>query len=395
MKYLFEAWRAYLSENIDPKTIEKIEHAIVAAGGEPYIVGGAVRDELIPGTPASKDVDFLIRKLPLPEIAAVLAPLGKVVEVGKSFGVVTATIDGEDFDFAIPRTKEEKTGEKHTDFTVQTDPNAPLEADLGRRDLTINALAKDANGRIVDLFGGVKDIQNRTIRAVGNPKDRFREDPLRMMRAIQFAARFGFNIEPKTAAAIKNLRNELKTVSPERILMELQKAWTKGLANSKILVKLLEQLGIGQMLFGDDFQPYILPGSPDEVVQFVAFFLRGGDYKKIKPTNEMTTTLQLARNVLAADDIWQYVGPNKDKLPLILDILSKTGNSERARWLADIMQKPILPKELDISGNELIQMGLKGAQIGQTMKAILAAIHQDKIDNEHEQILDFLNAKAV
>jgi len=138
MKLLFENWREYkasiLSEIINPATIDKIETALIRAGGESYIVGGAVRDELLPDTPSSKDIDFLVRNLELHQIANALSHLGKVKEVGQAFGVVTATIDGEDFDFAIPRTAETKTGEKHTEFDVETDPNAPIETDLGRRD---------------------------------------------------------------------------------------------------------------------------------------------------------------------------------------------------------------------------------------------------------------------
>ena len=132
MKLLLENWRDFtrLHESIDPVTIEKIESSIEQAGGESYIIGGAVRDELLPDTPPSKDIDFLIRKLSFDQIVNALAPLGKVSQVGKAFGVVTGIIDGEEFDFAIPRTGEEKTGEKHTDFDVATDPNAPIEADL-------------------------------------------------------------------------------------------------------------------------------------------------------------------------------------------------------------------------------------------------------------------------
>ena len=162
MKLLFENWREYktsmLSEIVDPATIDKIETALIRAGGESYIVGGAVRDELLPDTPSSKDIDFLVRNLELHQIVNALSHLGKVKEVGQAFGVVTATIDGEEFDFAIPRTAETKTGEKHTEFDVETDPNAPIEADLGRRDFTINALAKDAEGNIIDLFGGQEDL---------------------------------------------------------------------------------------------------------------------------------------------------------------------------------------------------------------------------------------------
>lgn len=103
----------HLTEAIDPRTIKKIVLAIKDAGGEAYIVGGAVRDKFIPGQPESKDIDFLVTGLERNEIVDAVSHLGKTVEAGAAFGVVTGRIDGEDFDFAIPRAKEEKTGAGH------------------------------------------------------------------------------------------------------------------------------------------------------------------------------------------------------------------------------------------------------------------------------------------
>ena len=213
-----------LHEAVNPQTIKKIQDALKQAGGESFIVGGAVRDSLMPDVPESKDVDFVVTGLSLEDISRILSPLGKVDQVGAAFGVVIAKIDGEDFDIAIPRTGETKTGDGHGDFDVTTDPNASVESDLQRRDFTINAMAKDSEGNIIDQFGGVEDLKNKIIRAVGEPEERFNEDPLRMLRALQFAVRFGFTIEPKTAAAIKKLSAKFKTISEERILGEFKKA---------------------------------------------------------------------------------------------------------------------------------------------------------------------------
>jgi len=337
MKLLLENWRKFarLHEAINPATIEKIESTIEQAGGESYIIGGAVRDELLPDTPPSKDIDFLIRKLPLDQVANALAPLGKVSLVGKVFGVVTAIIDGEEFDFAIPRTGEEKTGEKHTDFDVTTDPNAPIEADLGRRDFTINALAKDSAGNIIDMFGGQEDLQNKTIRAVGDPNERFSEDPLRMMRALQFAVRFDFDIEPETLAAIRNNIDKIDTLAAERVFMEFNKAWTKGSVNSDKLVSLLEETGIGRRLFGDDFDPQVvgIEGSSEDKINgnFIAFFLNGGDFDPMRPTNDMIKHLDIAIAASRdAGEVHEYAVDQREKMPLIANVLGQLGYHQQA-----------------------------------------------------------------
>jgi len=398
MQKLLENWRKYkapmLSEIINPVTIDKIETALIRAGGESYIVGGAVRDELLPDTPSSKDIDFLVRNLELHQIADALSHLGKVKEVGQAFGVVTATIDGEDFDFAIPRTAETKTGEKHTEFDVETDPNAPIETDLGRRDFTINALAKDAEGNIIDLFGGQEDLRNKIIRAVGDPNDRFREDPLRMLRAIQFATRFNFDIEPETAAAIRKNLDKLDSVSEERILLELKKAWTKGSANSVHLIELLYETGIGETLFGFSFRPQsvIMEGEEDKVMgNFIAFFLNGGNYEKLRPTNEMVQYLKLAQVAIKNDTpVHEYAGNQRDKLPLIIDVLDQLDYKEKALNIRDALELPLNAKELDITGHDLMKAGFRGQELGNILRDLLAAVHNQEIKNNYNDLMGYI-----
>tara|TARA_R110002110_G_scaffold210920_2_gene423482 strand:- start:1356 stop:2570 length:1215 start_codon:yes stop_codon:yes gene_type:complete len=399
MKLLLESWRRFvvLHEGISPETIEKIEKAIARAGGESYIVGGAVRDELIPGAPSSKDIDFLIRKLSLDRIKASIQHLGKVKEVGQAFGIVTATIDGEEFDFAIPRTSETKTGEKHTDFEVTTDPNAPIEADLGRRDFTINALARDPRGQVIDMFGGQKDIEQKIIRAVGDANKRFAEDPLRMLRAIQFATRFDFTIEPKTAEAIKKNLDKLDTLAGERILLEFEKAWTKGATNSARFIELLEGTGIGKHIFGETFQPkpVVIPGDSRNKVlgNAMAFFMHGGDYAKMKPSADMAKHIELARTSLSGREVYDYGGKDRDKLELLAEILQQVGypeESEKIRTTLDT-NLPLHPKELAVGGADLVQLGFKGPRIGQIQKRLLQAVHAGEVKNENDQLINYLD----
>jgi tRNA nucleotidyltransferase (CCA-adding enzyme) len=199
--------------------------------GKIYEVGGAVRDKYISSILPDKDKDYLVTGIPLEELCSLLGRFGKVDLVGKSFGVIKFApfkrFDGEHiFDIAIPR-KETSTGPAHRDFKVEYNHSLRVEDDLGRRDFTINAMAEDlSSGELVDPFGGRKDIKKGLIRLT-NP-DSFKEDPLRMLRGIQFAARFEFELEEKTLQSLQENVDLITTVSAERIQEELNKLLLKA-----------------------------------------------------------------------------------------------------------------------------------------------------------------------
>ncbi|MGB8656360.1 MAG: CCA tRNA nucleotidyltransferase [Candidatus Zixiibacteriota bacterium] len=209
---------------------EEIVRAILQKG-RIYEVGGAVRDKYISPILPDKDKDYLVTGIPLDDLCSLLGEFGKVDLVGKSFGVIkflpSKRFDGDRvFDLAIPR-KEYSTGPGHKDFKVEYDPNLRVEDDLSRRDFTINSMAEDlSTGELVDPFGGRKDIKRRLIR-ITNP-DSFKEDPLRMLRGIQFAARFEFDIEENTLKSFEENVDLIATVSSERIQEELNKLLLKA-----------------------------------------------------------------------------------------------------------------------------------------------------------------------
>jgi len=195
--------------------------AIYQAGGRVYEVGGTVRDALL-GHP-HKDKDFLVLKVPIARLTQLLRQHGQVHEVGKSFGILKFRPRGEehDYDVALPRT-EKSTGPHHRDFEVRFDENLPIELDLQRRDFTINAMARECRGGdLVDPFGGQQDLKNRVLKQVFS--ESFVEDPLRLLRAVQFAARFELTIETETLAAMKRHAASIDTVSPERVIEEIGK----------------------------------------------------------------------------------------------------------------------------------------------------------------------------
>jgi tRNA nucleotidyltransferase (CCA-adding enzyme) len=201
--------------------------ALQQRGARVYTVGGTVRDELL-GHPR-KDLDLLVTGLPQPDLLHCLRPYGRVQLTGRAFGVIKLLPhgwDGPPIDVALPRT-EISTGIGHRDFEVTFDHTLPVETDLGRRDFTINAMAIDlADGHLLDPFGGHEDLQQRRLRQVSMVA--FPEDPLRMLRGIQLAARFALQIEPATRESMQTHAAAIATVAPERIAEELRKllqAW--------------------------------------------------------------------------------------------------------------------------------------------------------------------------
>jgi tRNA nucleotidyltransferase (CCA-adding enzyme) len=200
--------------------------------GRLYEVGGCVRDALLYHLPEVKDRDYLVCGIPFERLTQILRQHGRVDLVGRSFGVIKFTPQGANgvYDVSLPR-RERSTGLGHTDFEVDFDPSLSVEVDLGRRDFSINAIARDmADGVLIDPFDGQKDLNDRIIRMVA--PDSFTEDPLRMLRAVQFAARFEFTIAPATYAALVANADLITTVSPERIAEELNKMFVRAVRPS-------------------------------------------------------------------------------------------------------------------------------------------------------------------
>ena len=214
---------------------------------EMYLVGGAVRDILLDRP--TKDFDFVVCGVAAGKLEEFLAERGEVNLVGKSFGIfkfVPASAAAgkaagerfEAFDIALPRTEIAGMSGGYKDFEIQSDASLPIEADLGRRDFTINALAWSwREKKLIDEFSGISDLEGKLIRAINDPETRFQEDYTRMLRAIRFSCQLGFAIEPRTWAAIKKLGKQIKTIAPERIGEEF----------SRIIMSNRAEEGIRQM----------------------------------------------------------------------------------------------------------------------------------------------------
>jgi len=207
------------------EAVTRICRAIQDAGGRALLVGGGVRDLLL--DKEVKDFDIEVFGLEAEKLEDILRPFGKVNPVGKSFGVLKVAINRQiDIDVSLPR-RDSKTGTKHGDFSVSTDPYMAISEAARRRDFTINAILADPlTGQIIDPFHGVDDLKNKTLRVVD--EDTFTDDPLRVLRAMQFVGRFDLKIDPKSQQLMSSMADSLKHLSKERVCEEWRKLLLKA-----------------------------------------------------------------------------------------------------------------------------------------------------------------------
>lgn len=396
-----------INENIINEEISKLEdlpfkNDIMALGGEIYSVGGAVRDEII--GKESKDLDVLITGIPIQTLEKILSEYGKVDAVGKSFGVLKFKSHGssEEIDITIPRIDTSTGGGGYKGFEVQSDHTLSIEDDLIRRDITINAIAKDIYGNYIDPYGGIEDIKSGVIREV-NP-NAFSEDPLRMLRAIQFSSRFGFEIDSETYNKIKKNAYRIKEISPERILIELEKIATKG--DAKIGAINLIDSGLYEKIF--NFKPKFMRTRPWGLVQNIGDFI----YLLLENTNKAS---DIYKNVLKGDNnTFKYINAlekinmlsndirkNRIVSNIMYNISPESLKSEILPEPLRVTSKELLSgkypkslKELKITGNDLLKIGFKQNKgIGQLLKEILSLIYFDKLNNNRDELINYSKKK--
>ena len=381
--------------------------------GEVFAIGGVVRD-LILNKP-NKDIDLVIREIPIDTLIQHLQKFGKVDAVGKSFGVLKF-IDGDglDYDIALPRTDKKNDMGGYRGFDVQSDENLSIEADLERRDAKMNAMAINLNtGKFIDPLGGLDDIENKQISAA-NP-EAFSDDPLRMLRIIQFASRFGFTIEPTTMQMITDNAGKITEIAPERILIELDKIVTKG--NPIIGVSLLASTGLFKQIFGNEisgkqisrinfngirtmgeFLFLMMDGVVQNPAEFYLSRFSTEDAKRDRTYKELQA-LDLAFN---SDLLDQQMTPVKAR-SVVHNMFTTAPQTLESQVIPEAIKNaaqeflqgkyPKTVNELAVNGNDLMNAGLQGKAIGDMQKSMLIKIYADKIRNDREELLSLINDK--
>lgn len=372
--------------------------ALQSAGGEVFFVGGSVRDYFLNKVP--KDIDIAVRLLQYDTIVNILNDFGKVDVVGKSFGVIKfKNNDNFEVEISLPRIDIIDPNSKgHKAIIAQSNPELPITHDLYRRDFTINSIAIDQNLNVIDPYGGLRDIDCKMLKAT-NP-NAFTDDPLRMLRAVQFAARFGFDIEINTLQAIQTKSYLIRTITSERILMEFEKVFDKagdvkqfGFMLSE--TKLFENIFNQNLVFTSLLQLNLLFSLPEFLFdQFLNNFKNESMIPFLK--NKLKIDNETVKKIKAME---VFCNGNKSINQICFDALQFYPkiyelNIYKEHFTNFLDKKyPKSYNELPLTGDQLIEMGYEeGTKIGDIRKKLLNEILSDNLPNNYEACFEFVKA---
>lgn len=393
--------------------------ALEDQGAEIFLVGGIVRDGFL-GI-KSKDVDLLIRKMEISDIIKTISSFGKLTEttVADKMGIIKFAPKNtnlskefleEDIDIALPRTETlmnpiqmEILGIKniHNAFNVNSDKDISIEDDLQRRDFTINSIAIRLDGKIIDPFRGLEDLQKKSIRHTNEKA--FSDDPLRMFRAVQFASRFdGFEIHSSTMKMIIENSEKSTLIAPERIHTELLKIFNKG--NVRKGIRTLRDTNI--LTHFIDFRPSAAVETINTVGDFFFHLCRTG--KKFQSmlngdneTRKAIEAIHFANSIMSKSPVDFSTGKwdmGKIRLALFEAIQISQSVLDSGKLLGPLIQaqsefkKGLFPKslkEIEINGKDLIELGFTpGPELGKQLSTCLELILSEKISNNKSEILE-------
>ena len=378
-----------------PPEIAAILAKLRAAGHEAQAVGGCVRDSLLGRTPG----DWDICTSALPE--AVVACFGEenTIPTGMKHGTVTVRSGSV--------TAEVTTYRSDGAYTDHRRPDAvrflgSLEEDLKRRDFTVNAMALDASGQVVDLFGGQQDLVAGLIRCVGTPEDRFREDALRILRALRFAAWLGFAIEPETGRAMVACRELLHALSPERVLAELRGFLTapKPGAPASAFAPVLAEALPGLTAEAVTAAAPVLNESPADFALRAALLCASLDAPAAEAlADSLRFDGKTKKRFLSFSEALKTPPPRSrgELLPLLrllgwedAALLAALPGKEGFAALAGAAKAALLPLHgsgLALGGEGLLALGAgPGRQVGEILEALLEAVWDGTAENTAESL---------
>lgn len=400
-----------------PKGAEYIIRSLEDAGFEAYIVGGCVRDAILGREPEDWDITTDAKPEEVKSIfrttvdtgiehgtVTVLLPKEEAGEEARSFELTTFRIDGEYKDSRHP---------KQVSFTTS------LTEDLARRDFTINAMAYHMDRGLIDPFLGMKDLENKTLRAVGKAEERFSEDALRMMRGIRFSAQLNFSLEEDCFLGMRKLKGNLAKVSKERIAVELWKLLTSEHPEK---VEMLFSTGLDPYItrdfpkIGEFGIPTLLLDCPKEKIIRFGLFLRNVPAHAKKILRE----LKLDRNTIDGASRFAELFSEKevespyalrkriasdgvkmtrDFYEIRVALAKEEGETsreilqERLHWLKEIEERGdcVSLSDMKLGGRDLIAFGISpGKALGEILQHAFMHVLQNPSENERDRLISYL-----
>lgn len=421
-------------------------------GYNAYVVGGCLRDVLLGRK--SHDIDICTDALP-EEIIYVFKDKYRVIETGIKYGTITVIIDALPIEITTFRSEQDYVdGRRPEKVSFEKD----IKADLSRRDFTVNAMAYNDKDGLIDLFGAKIDIEDKIIRCVGNPRQRFKEDKLRMLRAVRFASTFNFGIEDETFDAIKEYSQDIEEISLERINLELSKMLLVQKPSQSI--KLLRKTGLLKVILPviDDMygfsqqNPYhekdlffhtmdVLDNVREDIILRLAalFHDTGKLYTKTVDENNIghfyshsEVSFDIARDYLKklrySNNIVELVSLLCKKHMIDTRNISKKGirklisifGKENIHYLVELQRADaesttlggddtlknkvdevladedvFCLKDMDIDGNDIKNLGYKGKEIGYILKYLFDRVMEDTSINEKAKLLEIIKREIA
>ena len=409
----------YSNFKIDmPNDVDFIINTIKSHGHQAYAVGGCVRDSIMGLTP--NDWDITTSALP----SDIKEYFNKTIDTGIEHGTVTVMLHNVGYEVTTYRIDGEYKDGRHPSSVEFSDR---LTDDLCRRDFTINAMAYNNVTGLVDEYGGIDDINNRIVKCVGNPIERFTEDALRMMRAIRFSAQLGFTIDEATWNAIKKLSPSISKISMERVHVELGKTlmsahpdYVAQYSEAGLFAPILPVIDNALKSRYNRKILATLQHTPDNIyLRYAALFITSTPDEAAKTlralkldnktVNTVSKLVELSKMDIEETEPAVRTALNKygrDFLTLWHELMMAviqasediTGISNPAkvkhlltlkRLGTDILARGdcFTIKDLDISGNDLIEYGLQGHEIGETLKSLLDIVIENPKLNDKATLI--------
>ena len=398
-----------------PLHIRQLMALMEQAGYECCAVGGCVRDSLLGVTP--QDWDLCTSARPEQTIACFAAAGCRTIPTGIRHGTVTVLWDGEPVEVTTYRIDGSYSDSRHPDAVTFT---TALEVDLSRRDFTINAMACRADGVVIDLFQGQQDLSLGRIRCVGNPRRRFEEDALRILRALRFASRLDFTLDTDTGLAAIALRDRLREIAPERIWHEL----TGLLAGKAAGRSLAEYFPVLQVVFPDELTLQgwrkgagLLQNLSSTVARLAMLLWQGTGLTESSALEELglrfCRMLRIQRQIKQQLSrlLWQLGQPVPQSMPQLrrlagvlgtelslnlAQLWCAVGQKEAGKRLESIVDQGecVCIRQLAVTGKELQQLGFsKGPSLGKMLEWLLELVMEGKLENTKEALLAFAAAQ--